>query len=68
MPINKVERLEKEVQDLSAGELARFRGSFLEFDWEALERELENDVKAGKLDALAGTALREHASGNTKPL
>lgn len=68
MPMSKVERLEKEVQDLSAEELARFRDWFLEFDWEAWDRELESDVKAGKLDALAETALREHASGKTNPL
>lgn len=31
------------------------------------DRQLERDVEAGKLDALADEALREHAAGKTKP-
>lgn len=66
--MSKVDRIEKDVRDLSAEELAQFRNWFLEFDWEAWNHQLESDVQAGKLDSLAERALRDHASGKTKPL
>lgn len=66
--MSKIEELEKKVQALSPDELARFRAWFLEFDWVAWDKQLERDVRAGKLDALAGKALRDHAAGKTKPL
>jgi hypothetical protein len=66
--MSKIEELEQQVQSLSAEELAQFREWFLEFDWAAWDRQLERDVHAGKLDALAERALRDHAAGKTKPL
>jgi len=66
--VSKVERIEREIQALSSEELAQFRGWVLDFDWEAWDRQLERDIQAGKLDALADEALREHAAGKTKPL
>ena len=66
--MGKVEQLEQQIQALSPEELARFREWFLEFDWAAWDRQLERDVKAGKLDGLAQKALQEHAAGKTKPL
>jgi len=66
--MGKVEKIEKEVQALSPEELAEFRGWFLEFDWTAWDRQIERDISAGRLDALAAHALRDHASGKTKPL
>jgi len=38
------------------------------FDWLEWDRQLETDVAAGKLDALAGKALRDHASGKSTPV
>lgn len=66
--MGKVERIEEEVQALSAGELAQFRAWFLEYDWAAWDRQFERDVQAGKLDDLAQKALRDHAAGKTTPL
>lgn len=66
--MSKIERIEQEIQGLSAEELAKFRDWFLEFSWEAWDRQLDRDVQVGKLDSLAEEALREHASGKTKPL
>jgi hypothetical protein len=66
--MSKIEELEQKVQALSPEELARFREWFVEFDWAAWDRQLERDVHAGKLDALAEKALRDHAAGKTKPL
>jgi hypothetical protein len=66
--MSKIEELEQKVQALSPEELAQFREWFLEFDWAAWDRQLARDVGAGKLDALAEKALRDHAAGKTKPL
>ena len=66
--MSKLERLEQAVQELSAEELSAFRAWFLEFDWAVWDRELERDVAAGKLDALADEALRDHAAGRSRPL
>jgi hypothetical protein len=66
--MSKISEIERQVQALTAEELAQFREWFLEFDWAAWDRQLEQDVRAGKLDALAEKALRDHAAGKTKPL
>ena len=62
--MRKVESLEKRVSALSAEELAEFRQWFAEFDAAAWDRQIERDVKAGKLDALADEALSAHAAGD----
>ncbi len=63
--MSKLEALEKRVSGLSAQELAEFRRWFTEFDAAAWDRQIERDVKAGKLDALADEALRAHAAGKS---
>ncbi len=66
--MRKVEKIEQDVQALSQEELARFRAWFLEYDWAAWDRQLEQDAQAGRLDQLAEKALRDHAAGNTTAL
>ena len=66
--MTRVQRIEQDVRGLSRKELSEFRDWFLEFVWDAWDRQLESDVRAGKLDSLADEALREHAAGKTKPL
>jgi hypothetical protein len=66
--MSKLENLEQQVQDLSPEELQRFRDWFLAFDWAAWDRQLERDVAAGKLDALAEKALGEHEASKTTPV
>ena len=63
--MGKVEALEKRISALSAEELAEFRRWFAEFDAAAWDRQIERDAKAGKLDALADEALRDHAGGKS---
>jgi hypothetical protein len=67
-PRGKIERLEQEIRALSAEELTALRRWFIEYDAEAWDREIEADVKSGKLDRLAEEALRDHAEGRTKRL
>jgi hypothetical protein len=64
----KVQALEKRISALSAEELAELRQWFAEFDAAAWDHQLERDVKAGKLDALADEALRDHAAGKSTEL
>ena len=66
--MGKVEKIEHDVRALSPEELAQFRAWFLEFDWAVWDRQLEADVQAGKQDALAERALRDHAAGKTASL
>jgi uncharacterized protein YfaT (DUF1175 family) len=66
--MGKVESIEKEIAALDAQELARFRDWFVRFDVNAWDRQFEQDVAAGKLDALAEKALAAHRANQTKPL
>jgi hypothetical protein len=63
--MTKVEQLEQEVEKLTAEELVAFREWFVEYDWHVWDRQLERDVAAGKLDALAAEALAEFHRGET---
>jgi hypothetical protein len=66
--MTKVEAIEHEVEGLSADELAAFRRWFLEHDWRVWDAQLERDVAAGKLDALAAEALAEYERGETNEI
>ena len=66
--MGKVENIEGQIQELSPEELATLRKWFAEFDAEAWDRQFEADVKAGKLDALAERALRDHVAGRSTKL
>jgi len=66
--MTKVENLEREVRDLSARELANFRGWFAEFDAAEWDRQIEEDVGSGKLDRLADAALADHNAGRSRKL
>jgi hypothetical protein len=66
--MSKIEQIEGAVKELSADELSAFRAWFAEFDAEIWDRQFEGDVRAGKLDALAERALRDHAAGRSTEL
>jgi hypothetical protein len=66
--MGRVESLQQQIQELSAEERAELRDWFLELDWKLWDAQLEQDVRAGRLDALADSALRDHAAGNSTPL
>jgi hypothetical protein len=60
--------LENAVTELSTSELAQFRAWFAEYDGEIWDQQIEADVKAGRLDALADAALQAHREGKTQEL
>lgn len=63
-----IQEIERAVSGLSSDELTEFRRWFLEFDAAAWDRQLEEDVAAGRLDALADEALSDLRDGRTRPL
>jgi hypothetical protein len=62
-----VQEIERAVTDLSPEELSRFRAWFAEFDAQAWDRQIAEDVAAGRLDALAEEALADLRAGRTRP-
>lgn len=66
--MSKISDLERQIQGLSADELASFRRWFAEFDAAAWDRQFEGDVNAGKLDSLGERARQAHAAGKSSKL
>ena len=58
-----VNEIERAVLQLTLAELDAFREWFAEFDAARWDRQLEGDVAAGRLDALAGEALADLRAG-----
>ena len=63
-----VHEIETAVSKLSRQELLAFRDWFSEFDAAAWDKQFEDDVAAGHLDALAGEALRDLREGRCRDL
>ena len=63
-----VQNIAYAVSQLSPEELANFCAWFAEFDAQKWEQQLENDVRLGKLDALANQALKDLAEGHCTDL
>ncbi len=66
--MTRIEKLEREIQKLSPEELANLRDWFREYDAEAWDRQIEEDVRGGRLDRLAEQALEAQKAGRTKEL
>lgn len=60
--------IENAVSRLSRGELGEFRDWFSRFDAKAWDTQFEEDVKAGRLDALADEALADLRAGRCRDL
>jgi len=66
--MSRMEKIESQISEPSAAELAAFREWFAEFDASAWDRQFEADVKAGRLDSLAEKALNDYANGRSSEL
>lgn len=66
--MTKTERIEVEVKKLNRNELAAFRKWFVQYDSDEWDRQIEEDIKAGKLDRMAKEALAAYKTGKTKEL
>jgi hypothetical protein len=63
-----VKEIEMAIADLPAHKFAVLRTWFEEFDASLWDKQLEVDVKSGKLNALASKALANHKKGKCKEL
>jgi hypothetical protein len=63
-----IQEIETAVSKLSSEELASFRAWFAGFDAKGWDRQFENDVNAGRLDALGEEALRDLREDRAKAL
>jgi hypothetical protein len=66
--MSRIEKVESEIERMTAEELAAFRAWFAEFDAQVWDRKFEADVHAGKLDGLADRELRHHETGQSSKL
>jgi hypothetical protein len=66
--VSTIKEIETAVSRLSTDELATFRSWFAEFDAEAWDRQFEQDVAAGRLDALADEAINDLRNGRCTDL
>jgi hypothetical protein len=66
--MSSVHEIETAVSKLSRQELLAFRDWFSEFDAVAWDKQFEEDVAAGHLDALADEALRDLREGRCRDL
>ena len=66
--MTKIQRLEREIKELTPGELAAFRKWFQEYDSAVWDEQIEQDAITGKLDQLAEKALADHKAGRTKEI
>ena len=63
-----VTEIKQAILDLPEAEYTELCRWLLDQDWERWEREFDEDVRAGKLDALAAEALEAKAKGELKDL
>ncbi len=58
-----LKEIEAAIERLSQAELSKLRDWFEEFDAEQWDEQLERDVAAGKLDAMAEQAIADFKAG-----
>jgi len=63
-----VKEVKTSVASLPPDQLKKFRAWYERFDAEAWDKQIEEDIREGKLDSLAEAALVEHKAGKTRRL
>ena len=66
--MSEVKQLAKRIENLTPQDFAEFRAWFFEFDARVWDRQIEADVKAGKLDSLIAEALADYKAGKAREL
>jgi hypothetical protein len=62
------EKIAEAIRRLPPAELARLRDWFFEFDADEWDRQIAEDVAAGRLDDLAAEAIEDYRAGRTREL
>ncbi len=63
-----LKEIESAIEQLPPSELSLFAQWFEEYYAQVWDRQIEQDVRAGKLDRLAEQAKAEHAAGRSRLL
>lgn len=66
--MRRVEEIERQIAELSDREFAELRDRIEHRHAQRWDTKIEEDVAAGRLDALMEAALRDHAAGRTTEL
>ena len=66
--MNELDELQNLIRNLAPEDLAKFRAWFNEFDHELWDRQIEADMKSGKLDGLLDEAREDHLQGGSRLL
>ena len=61
--MTRMEKLEREVQKLNRDELAAFRDWFRKCDSDEWNRQIEEDARVARFNALAGETIVAHKAG-----
>ena len=63
-----VEEITAAIERLPADQVARVRAWLADYAERRWDEQIEQDERAGRLDALIDRALEEHRAGRTRPL
>lgn len=63
-----LEEIESAITQLAPNDLARLAAWFDDFHADAWDKQIEDDVNAGRLHALLQEAEEAHRAGQTRPL
>jgi len=66
--MSRVEELENQIKTLSSSEFQELRAWLAEHDAEIWDQQFHDDVNAGKLDVIAGRALKDFAENRSTDL
>jgi hypothetical protein len=66
--MRKVEQIEQQIRELTAGEFSELRDWVISQDWKAWDAQIETDARSGKLDQIVAEAEADYKAGRTRPL
>lgn len=66
--MRKVEQIEQQIRELTAGEFSELRDWVLDQDWKAWDAQIETDARSGKFDQIITEAEADYKTGRTRPL
>lgn len=64
----KIQEIEKAISNLTPEKLSQFRAWFEEFDAVTWDKQIEEDAKSGKLDAITEKAISDFKKGRFNTL
>jgi hypothetical protein len=63
-----IKDIKKIISGFAPNEMAEFRAWFIDYDAVEWDKQFEEDVKAGRLDAMAQQAIDDYRKGNCREL